>query len=182
MSVVYVTADWHLGHTNVAKRREGTCKHCVPYQEHDEFILESYREVVRPRDIVWFLGDIIMDRKYLEVVADLPGTKHLVLGNHDVAPDSLVKDIHVSDLTKVFTHITGLVRYKDTWLSHAPMHPCELRGKVNLHGHMHSQIVGDPCYINCCVEHTEFVPMSFQKLRPIIDAGKEYASKLYPRS
>ena len=187
MTVVYITSDWHLGHRNVAKWRESYTYPPLHPDLHDEFILEQYRKTVTKRDIVWFLGDIIMDPKYLEVVKELPGRKHIVLGNHDTKPDSLARGITARDLVEVFENVVGLVKYKDVWLSHAPVHTTELRGKVNLHGHTHinviqdqkdGEVIDDPRYINCCVEHTHFAPMSFQKLRPRINKGKEYATTL----
>ena len=174
MTCVYLTSDWHLGHENVAKWRTTIATPCIPWAEHDEFILESYREIVTKRDVVWFLGDIIMNKRYLDVVANLPGTKHIVLGNHDTKPDHLADGITVRNLIDVFDHVTGLVRYKDTWLSHAPIHPSELRGKPNIHGHMHVNEIDSPAYINVCVEHTGFKPVKFQDLRPRINRGKEF--------
>ena len=178
MTVVYLTADWHLGHRNVAKWRESFTDPPLHPDLHDEFILEQYRKTVTKRDIVWFLGDIIMHSKYLDVVKELPGRKHIVLGNHDTKPDSLANGITARALSDVFDHVCGLVKYKDVWLSHAPIHPQELRGKVNLHGHTHINVIDDPRYINCCVEYTNFAPMSFQKLRDRIDKGKEYAANM----
>ncbi len=49
----------------------------------------------------------------------------------------------------------SLVKYKNFWLSHAPVHPGELSGKKNLHGHTHFELMGDPRYINVCVEYAK---------------------------
>jgi len=52
------------------------------------FIIARYREVVKPEDTVYFLGDLTIRgpqyRANLEYVVDqLPGRKILILGNHD---------------------------------------------------------------------------------------------------
>lgn len=122
-------------------------------------MVSNYKSVVNKRDIVWFLGDILFEEKYLEVLADLPGTKNLILGNHDTD-----RKVNTEQLVKVFDSVHGLVKYKDAWLSHAPIHPCELRGRINIHGHMHYQTVGDKNYVNVCVEHTGMTPIKYQKI------------------
>lgn len=163
MSVVWVTSDWHLGHRNVAKWRETFTDPAIPADEHDQTILARYREAVKPRDMVWFLGDIILHPDYLETVAQLPGLKKLVLGNHDT--DRLARGVTTKDLVKVFAEVHGLVSYKRAWLSHAPIHPQELRGKVNIHGHTHiNPIKGDARYIPVCLEDTNFRPIKFQDI------------------
>lgn len=155
MSCVYITSDWHLGHRAISNYREGV--NSVDHNTH--ILVENYKAVVNKRDICWFLGDILFEEKYLEVIANLPGTKHLVLGNHDT--DRKVK---TEQLVKVFDSVHGFVKYKDAWLSHAPIHPCELRGRINIHGHMHYQTVGDERYVNACVEHTGMMPIKYQKI------------------
>ena len=55
-------------------------------------------------------------------------------------------------------------------MSHAPIHPNELRGRFNLHGHVHQNSITlpdgslDDRYINCCVEMSYGIPQSLDKL------------------
>lgn len=155
MTCVYMTSDWHLGHRAIAKHREGV--NSVDHNTH--ILVTNYKAVVTKRDVVWFLGDILFEEQYLEVIADLPGTKHLVLGNHCTD-----RKVTTKQLVEVFDSVHGLVKYKEAWLSHAPIHPCELRGRLNIHGHMHQQTVGDERYVNVCVEHTGMTPIKYQKI------------------
>ena len=155
MSMVYVTSDWHLGHKSVCRwRTEFTSS-----EQHDELILKLYNSKVTKRDIVWFLGDIIFSKEYLQIVKDLPGTKRLVLGNHDTE-----RGIDVADLCLVFDDIHGLAAYKGAWMSHCPIHQDELRGKFNIHGHSHYHVVDDPRYYNACLEHTDYAPKPYQNI------------------
>lgn len=39
--------------------------------------------------------------------------------------------------------VYSLVKYKGFWLSHAPIHPEELRGCKNIHGHCHDAVISD---------------------------------------
>lgn len=152
MTQVLITSDWHLGHKNICKFRTAFSSQ----DQHEELVLKLYRQYVTKRDTVWFLGDIIFHPDYLQVVKDLPGTKKLVLGNHDIAD--------TSSLCLVFDEVHGFVKYKHTWLSHAPIHPDELRGKCNIHGHTHNHIVNDPRYYNVCLEHTNYAPKPYQNI------------------
>ena len=40
--------------------------------------------MVRPKDIVWHLGDFCFSKRNLEIAARLNGNKKLVMGNHDM--------------------------------------------------------------------------------------------------
>jgi calcineurin-like phosphoesterase family protein len=121
--------------------------------------LEGYKSVVNKRDIVFFLGDIAFDVESLELIKDLPGDKRLVLGNHDTD-----RKVDIANLCLVFDQIHGLYKYKHAWLSHAPIHQDELRGKINIHGHTHNHHVKDRRYVNICVEHTNMRPIEYQRI------------------
>jgi calcineurin-like phosphoesterase family protein len=51
----------------------------------DAELAKNWRELIMPDDEVWLLGDICMGDKdkSLPLLASLPGTKHLITGNHD---------------------------------------------------------------------------------------------------
>lgn len=155
MSTVYITSDWHLGHRNITKFRQVFSS----MEEHNECLIENYKSIVTKRDTVWFLGDMCFDNEYCSIIKSLPGDKRLVLGNHDTD-----RKCDLSHLIEAFDQVHGLVSYKAAWLSHAPIHNSELRGRYNIHGHTHSSFVPDPRYYNVCVENTEFKPKSYQSI------------------
>lgn len=169
MTCVYVTSDWHLGH-NSAYKWSGNFS---SQEEREGNILENYCSSVNKRDHVWFLGDIAFTLKALDEVRLLVGTKHLILGNHDT--DRFSKELDISDLILTFDTVHGLKDYKHSWLSHAPIHPDELRGKINIHGHVHGEsikqwdefvldFVEDKRYYNACLENTDFKPVKYQEI------------------
>lgn len=80
--------------------------------------------------------------------------------------------VHISEIVKNFDSVHSLIKYKEFWLSHAPLHPQELRGKINLHGHVHGSTIPDRNYFNCCLENTNYSPISLQQIR---DKIKEIA-------
>lgn len=159
---VYFCSDLHIGHVGIERFR----KSVRDTNQNTERILESWRNTVSKRDVVYILGDVCMDYSKLHLFGSLPGRKYLVRGNHDT--------FKTQDYLVYFDEVFGLLKYKEFWLSHAPIHPNELRGKVNLHGHVHYQTINDKRYLNCCVEYFEAIFGS-----PIVhlDVIREYLRK-----
>lgn len=152
---VWFCSDLHISHKNIANFR----KEVTSETHNREVIKHFWDKQVTKRDLVWVLGDAAFDEEAIDWIGELKGEKRLVRGNHDMCP--------TSSYLRTFTEVYGLVRYKGMWLSHAPVHPDELRGKVNCHGHTHyhnMQVLGitqglkpkyhdDPRYLNCSVEN-----------------------------
>lgn len=140
-------SDLHLGHTNITKFRPIFST----MEEHDEFIMDTITSMKDKRTVFYILGDAFVSRNGLEKFEKLFGNVRttLVLGNHDLEREGL----SFKDLIGVVDNVQSLVKYKNFWLSHAPIHHGELRGKKNLHGHTHFELMGDPRYINVCVEY-----------------------------
>ena len=91
---VFFTSDPHIGHRAVAyQRRYGSWpsdRSLVTPEDvewHDALLAERWDAAVGKDDIVWVLGDLVANPKHfdtaLEWIAARPGTKNLVLGNHD---------------------------------------------------------------------------------------------------
>lgn len=141
MSNVYFTSDTHLGHKGVERFRK-----CVTScEDNTNLIVTSWNKLVSKRDVVYVLGDAAFTQDGLDILKGLPGKKYLVRGNHDT--------FKTREYLGVFEEVYGLLKYKDYWLSHSPIHPNELRNKISLHGHVHYATVQDNRYINCCVEN-----------------------------
>lgn len=148
-------SDLHLGHKKILnfsrEYREGE-----NVQEHDDWIVEQWNSVVGKRDPVYILGDIAFTREGLARAKELRGDKFLLLGNHDL--------FSLQDYADVGLKVIGFKKYKGYWISHAPIHPVELRGCKNIHGHVHSQSIEDDRYINVCVEPLNGKPISIHEL------------------
>lgn len=168
---VWFCSDLHFGHKNIQKFRPFV-KDMV---DNEQQIISCWKEVVTKHDDVFVLGDAAFTMAALQLFEDLPGRKFLVRGNHD--------SCDTSSYLKVFSQVFGLLKYKEFWLSHAPIHPDELRGKVNLHGHVHYESIRkpfyphlhtkqelDPRYFNCCVEnHNRLFKRPLVQLKEIRD-------------
>ena len=156
MANVWFTSDLHLGHKNIYKFRTDF----ESEEHHFEVIKENCHKVVTKRDKVYFLGDIAFTQERLEDVGTWTAErKVLILGNH--CRDS----ISMEEICKHFDEVYSLKKYKEFWLSHAPIHPAELRGKYNLHGHTHYANVDDNRYFNCCLENTDWMPIDLNTVR-----------------
>lgn len=153
----YIMGDLHFGHKNIAKFRPQFSSQA----EHEQYIMDSWCSVVKDRDKIWLLGDAAFDYEGLTKLGSLPGTKYLVRGNHDMC------SIH--EYLEVFEEVYGIFKYKkrhrhSVWLSHAPIHSNELRGKLNIHGHVHDATIPDDRYINVCPEAIGYTPIRLNDL------------------
>lgn len=157
MSVFFIS-DLHLGHRKILDfepMRLGEPVSCL--EAHDEILVERILKTVNKRDILWVLGDVAFSKQGLAMLADtIPCRMKLVRGNHD--------QFAMTNYS-MFEEVLGLVKYKGFWLSHAPIHPAELRGIKNIHGHVHSQSIPDERYINVCVEALSGYPVNLDHLR-----------------
>ncbi len=176
MGTVFFIADPHIGHRNICKYRS----QFTNPEEHNEFIIENWNRVVtKKKYIVWVLGDMfIKNNKYdfTKFLSRLNGTIRVIPGNHD----------HMEYYPKEIIWNGLFSKYKNYWLSHAPIHPNELRGKKNIHGHVHNKSIFienddvtteeglkkgytlDNRYINVCCENINFTPISLEEIRSML--------------
>lgn len=154
MANVWFTSDLHFGHKNIQKFRIEVASE----EDNRNRILQDWRDCVTKRDDVYVLGDAAFTMETVWEFWEIPGRKFLVRGNHD--------ELDTQVYLKYFKAVYGIKRYKEFWMTHAPIHPNELRGKINLHGHVHYESIRKPYnliidikpeldtrYLNLCVEN-----------------------------
>ena len=185
MPAVFLVSDTHFGHKGMCHftRSDGVTK-LRPWdtpEEMDEAMVKSWNERVGPKDKVYHLGDVVINRKSLATMARLNGDKVLIRGNHDIFPDD--------EYRKYFRELRAYHVVDGMIFSHIPLHPESLgRFGVNVHGHLHAnrvmkpgsaagefvtQVV-DPRYHCVCVEHTDFAPILFEDVKKrIVEEGGE---------
>ncbi|ANH50939.1 hypothetical protein [Salmonella phage 118970_sal2] len=143
-------SDLHLDHPGTLRFRPWFKN----MKEHDEYILDTLSKHIGKRTKLVLLGDIAVGREGLaklkSVIHNVPN--QLIMGNHDAERQGL----RIKDLVDVYDDIQALGKQtgggKKFWLSHCPLHEAELRGKLNIHGHVHTNSVRDPRYINVSFE------------------------------
>lgn len=152
-----------FGHENILnfKTAEGNLlRKFSDIYHHDEFIISNWNKTVGPDDKVYHLGDVgfISFTKMKAIFDRLNGTKILIKGNHD--------NYKLSQYAQIFKDIRAYHVLDRFVLSHVPIHPNSLdRWAANIHGHLHSNTIDDPKYINICVEHTYYTPVDFEDIR-----------------
>jgi len=150
---IYFTTDSHLGHKNIH-----TFRNVASSEENDRLFFEEARRKLNKNCLIYFLGDVMFDIKYLEMIKDLPGRKKLIKGNHDEL-------LTAENIQGVFESVDGIIKLKKFWLTHAPIHPLELRNKINIHGHVHSETIQHDKYINICPEEIGQYFITLEEIR-----------------
>lgn len=164
MTNTFLISDTHFGHGNILnfKRTDGTSlrPNFKDIKEHDLELIKRWNYVVNKEDKVYHLGDVgFTNFPYIKNIFDnLNGTKVLIKGNHD--------NFKLSQYMQIFKDVRATHTLDKFVLSHVPIHPVSLdRWKGNIHGHLHGHKVEDSRYINICVEHINYTPISFEEIR-----------------
>ena len=174
----FAIGDLHFGHKSILQwsgQYRGGGLLTTP-EEHDEWIIERWNSVVTKRDFVYVLGDAAFNAKKLELLRRMRGQKALIRGNHDKQG--------TETYLKYFTGVYGLYNNFGFWFSHAPIHPQELRGRRNVHGHCHHNFIlgpdglHDDRYINVSVEALLGVPVSIEELQKKFGVTEENQGKV----
>lgn len=180
--------DWknRCGHTGCdygRQRCRGThpeipLRPFISTEEMNELMVERHNATVRPQDIWYCGGDVVIAHKPRELDARLPilsrlnGHGRLILGNHC----HWKMDAWAPYFEKIFSS-----RLLDHILfTHIPIHPSGLsRFPANVHGHVHSHSLDDARYLNMCVEVNDYTPIALEAIKARLrDAmGSEYAKR-----
>lgn len=163
MTRLMITSDLHLGHKNIHKFRDWF----FSADHHHDVMFENLAMNIKKRDSLILLGDIAFDKYWLNEIKKIKCVKKtLILGNHDTE-----NGIKFSDFIGVYDEVHSLYAKRNIWFSHCPIHSSQFRGKIlNIHGHLHGKMVldsdsrEDGRYLNACVEHTKYMPISFADL------------------
>lgn len=165
MIKTFFISDTHLSHQNILKF-EPYHRPFDTIDEHDQELIKRWNSVVREKDIVYHLGDVIFGKDNMWKLGHLNGDKRLVMGNHDC--------YQTASYLQYFTKLYGCLQWQGFCvLSHIPVHPDQLqnRFKYNIHGHKHSHVVldkfgkPDPRYINVSVEQINLTPIDWEVLK-----------------
>jgi calcineurin-like phosphoesterase family protein len=172
MTNTFYISDTHFGHRNIIdfKRNDGTpLRDFKSVEEMDECMVYNWNSTVKPNDTVYHLGDVVINRKSLQILNRLIGRKVLIRGNHDI--------FKLKDYAEYFEDVRGykVMPSHGIICSHIPIHPSALeRWKYNFHGHLHSNhvlkqqdgvLIRDEKYVNLSVEQINYTPISFDELR-----------------
>lgn len=179
MSNVFLASDHHFGHKNIlnfTKKDGSKVRDFSSVEEMNEHIIEKHNSVVGKYDRVYFLGDVVMNKKYMDCLERLNGKIVLIKGNHDI--------FELKEYVKYFEDIRGShVFNSDTKegriiATHIPIHLDSLdRFYANVHGHLHDGEVmygdnPDPYYFCVSMERIDYTPISLEEMKKKITERK----------
>jgi len=169
--MIYFTSDLHLGHKNIIR----LCNRpFASLEEMDETLIANWNRVVTNGDTVYVIGDLMfrMQANPADILKQLKGKKHLVLGNHD---KSWLNKVDAGCFFKSVERYAEISDGKHKLaLCHYPMMTWGGigRGGYLVHGHIHNN--RDAAYwpllasmdqaLNACVEINQYQPVSFEQL------------------
>lgn len=175
MANIFVTADTHFGHAKSLSFVRPDGEALRPFssaEEMDETMINNWNSVVSKYDTIYHLGDVVIPRPSLKILARLNGRKILIRGNHDQG--------HLKDFSQYFEDVRGAFFFRPgsdflggLIFTHIPVHPSCLSGhyKGNVHGHLHCHLIYtsegqvDTRYFNACVERNNFTPVPIDKIK-----------------
>ena len=170
MSNNWLCSDLHLGHKNILNFDKDNS--FSSEEERSNIIVQNIAGCVKKRDVLWVLGDSVFTKERLALLDLIQCTKKLVAGNH------CAEKYDQKLLYEKFDYVYGIQKKYGCWLSHAPIHPMELRGCFNVHGHTHGTFMEieythreevwtetDPRYINMCIENHNYMPKDLNWLK-----------------
>lgn len=166
--MIYYIADTHFGHNGAFLRST------LPFNsidEMDNFIMDSWKATVTDGDIVYILGDFCYRSSkpaywYLE---QLPGEKHLIIGNHDKWVRSAARNLLASaDYLKIISD-----QKRKVTLCHYPLAewPHYFQKGYHVYGHIHNNVnrsnqfmEDEPMALNAGVMLNNYKPCTLDEL------------------
>lgn len=159
----WYTADTHFGHANII----GHCdRPFADASEMDTEIIRNIRERVKPGDDLWIIGDFAFgpparSESYCRgVFEQLPGRKHLIVGNHDFKQTRSLPWTSVREIVELRDGGQALV------LCHYPMLTWNRarNGALQLFGHVHNNWQGTRNSVNVGVDVWGFNPIQLPEI------------------
>lgn len=155
---LWLITDTHFNH-------DALVRYCGRPPDFTRRIIKNCRQLLAPTDVLIHLGDVIFSNagQLDELLAEIPGTKILVKGNHDKRPDSWFYN-------KGFSFVCDAFRIEDVIFSHIPLPQLPPDVRLNVHGHFHNtdhrrhepeiaDYYDDEKHRLLALEHTDYKPV-----------------------
>jgi calcineurin-like phosphoesterase family protein len=176
MADTWFTSDFHLGHFNIIRYCN---RPFADTREMNAAILERLNAVVKPDDVLYFLGDFCMGGpKAVAFYRDQIACKtiHFIDGNHDRT---------ARKVPQIFTSWSSLAEIKvgnqGIVLCHYAMKvwPQHSRGTWQLYGHSHGNLPDDPLSLSMDVgvDSHDFRPWHFDEIQAVMKVKAEAKAK-----
>ncbi|MEK8088740.1 hypothetical protein [Thermithiobacillus plumbiphilus] len=162
MSRIFFTADSHFGHDRII---EYCNRPFASAAQMDAGLIQRWNARVGVQDTVYHLGDFTLKKPtYAQnILRQLHGTKHLIIGNHDHAADHTLwaSAALAADLT---------VNGRRLYLCHYPLRewPGMWRGALHLYGHVHGSYLPLPGSMDVGADVWGGWPVTLEEILPTI--------------
>jgi len=174
MHDIFFTSDLHLSHENIIKYQD---RPFSSVEEMNETLLDNWRSVVKPGDLVYVLGDFQWNMRDHSLLRQFGGNKQFILGNHDmnrISRNILKKNFPTSLLKTI------KIRGHKIVLCHYPMRAWDssFHGSWHLHGHVHSgpDDWTEDYSLDVGVDKWGFKPVAYDTIYGIL-SKREYTPK-----
>ena len=193
-------SDLHFGHINVTKKgKDFDNRGFKDLDEMHDYITKKWNANVGNSDNVYILGDCCWHvgsnnfGYYKELLSNLKGNKHLILGNHDKIVNKKYEALYVG--VYHYKEVQDIVNNvnKKIILSHyyMPFYNQHYRNAILLHGHSHNSAESDmerrltamlnrqgfPCEIynvGCMYPYIDYAPRTLQYIVDHYDPKANY--------
>jgi calcineurin-like phosphoesterase family protein len=167
--IVFFVSDTHFGHEKILELDK---RPFDSIEEHDQFIIDGWNDVVKPHYTVFHLGDFAFrnERPPEWYTERLNGNITLILGNHDekcrgfrTYPFLFTAVLPSYHEVRMFKKRLTLCHYSmRTWRG-------AWAGHWHLHGHSHGTLPRRPGSLDVGVNVVGYRPISFAEVRQKIE-------------
>lgn len=168
----WVTSDNHFFHNNILKLQMKTRPFSSVADMH-YCMIDIWNKTVDPDDEVYIIGDFSFARwnKTKEVLFQLSGKKHLIIGNHDtwVVPEAK------QYLESIQHYLEFRFKNMDIIMMHFPiaqwnkMH----HGSIHLHGHTHGHYRADGRIFDVGIDNRPQLDCGLWDLEELVETLKD---------
>lgn len=163
----WLISDTHFGHHNIIN-------FCDRPQNHEDVMMVNWANTVGWNDTILHLGDVAFGKKqniytWAQRIAELPGQKYLIKGNHDHS-NSMKIYKSMFEIVKPFVQEFSDVKFL---FSHYPDEHISDEWDINIHGHIHNNPLQgdfspmvdlDKIYENVSVEVINYTPIKLSSI------------------
>ena len=184
---VFFTSDTHFYHSNIINFCGRPFKNV---EVMNETLIANWNSVVGPDDIVFHLGDFCLggSAEWTNILNRLNGKIYLIVGNHDIKN---LRQGYYSRFEHIAMQMHIEVGKQKIYLNHCPFlcYGGAYRDTWQLFGHVHTtskQNTGIdaprlhmlfPTQYDVGVDNNNFTPVSFEKVKRIIERQVEQSKK-----
>lgn len=166
----WFSADIHNLHENIMR-------YCgrpfINVKEQEEKIFDNHNSLVKPNDIVYFLGDVAMTREgVISALKKMNGQIYFILGNHDMKFIPIIKQY-----CKLVTPLMDIkISGQKITLCHFAMRVwnCSHFGAWQLYGHSHGNLSPIGKQYDVGVDNNNFKPISFEEVTEIMKTKEQH--------